>query len=78
MGQQTGMKIRCVGGPRDGYKTTVPFGLIDLLLPEDEEPIVEPFQFSVVAYVPRNNAYRARFAGGELVHVDGIVLFDYC
>lgn len=78
MGQQSGMKIRCVGGPRHGYETIVPLGLIDLALPITKEPITEPFSSSFVIEPPRYHAYRARGFGGELVHVNGVVLFYYC
>ena len=77
MGQQTGMKIRCVGGPRDGHETIVPLGLVDLTLPDSEEPFAE-FRSCVVIDRPKYHVYRARLAGGDLVHVDGVVLFDYC
>lgn len=78
MAQNAGMKIRCVGGPRDGYETTVPPGLLFLRLPDEQKPMCEVPEADGGIEQQRYYDYRARPSCGSFVDVDGVVLFDCC
>lgn len=78
MEQNAGMKIRCVGGPRGGYETTVPLGLLCLMLPDEQKPFHQLVKADVVIEPQRYHEYRARIFEGSFVNVDDVVLFDYC